>query len=653
MKKRFIPVVLIFLNAAAIGFADPAVTLSVQTDKTGPKISPTMWGIFFEDINFGADGGLYGELVKNRSFEFPQPLMGWTALQSSNAIAVLDQDPFDAASAHYLRLEAAEGQTCSVTNEGFRGIGVRAGASYRFSTYARTSSERGNLQIRLVGADGKELAQGRVSGIKHEWTKHTTTLKASATDPKARLELSVQGGPVKLDLDMVSLFPTQTWKGRPGGLRADLVQMLADLKPGFMRFPGGCIVEGHRLDTRYQWKTTIGKPEERRLILNRWNDEFKHRPAPDYYQSFGLGFFEFFQLCEDIGAEALPILNCGMACQFNSGELVPLDKLDPYIQDALDLIEFAKGAPTTVWGSQRAAMGHPAPFHMKLLGVGNEQWGPQYIERYTRFAEVLKATHPEIRLVSSAGPSPADDRFAFAWPKLRELHADIVDEHCYARPDWFLNNTARYDHYDRSGPKVFMGEYAAQSVKTVSPENRNDWGCALAEAAYMIGLEHNADEVIMASYAPLFGHVDAWQWTPNLIWFDNLRVYGTPNYYVQQLFSRNRGDVLLPFQLSGPTPIENGNPRFYASASRDTKTRDVILKVVNASPDAVPVRLTFPASSPSRKAKAIVLTGDSPLAENTLDEPRCVFPKEEVIPAGASQLDYTFAPSSLTVLRVP
>ena len=210
---------------------------------------------------------------------------------------------------------------------------------------------------------------------------------------------------------MVSLFPQKTWKNRPNGLRADLVQLLADLKPGFVRFPGGCIVEGRYLSTRYQWKTTIGKPEERKLIINRWNDEFKHRPAPDYFQSFGLGFFEYFQLCEDIGAEPLPILNCGMACQFNSGELVPLDQLDPYIQDALDLIEFANGPATSTWGAKRAEMGHPKPFNMKLLGVGNEQWGPQYIERYERFAKVLKAKHPEIKLISSAGPSPDDDRF--------------------------------------------------------------------------------------------------------------------------------------------------------------------------------------------------------------------------------------------------
>jgi alpha-L-arabinofuranosidase len=322
--------------------------------------------------------------------------------------------------------------------------------------------------------------------------------------------------------------------------------MLADMHPGFLRFPGGCIVEGRDLSNRYQWKKTLGPVEDRKLIMNRWNIEFRHRPTPDYFQSFGLGFFEFFQLCEDLGASPLPILNCGMACQFNTGQLVPMDQLDPYIQDMLDLIEFANGPTTSTWGAHRAEMGHPEPFNLKMIGVGNEQWGSQYIERYAAVAKVLKAKCPEISLVSAAGPSPADERFQFLWPKLRELHADIIDEHCYANPIWFLSNTHRYDQYDRKGPKVFMGEYAAQSVAIVSPNNRNNLECALAEAAYMTGLERNADVVRMASYAPLFANEEAWQWTPDLIWANSLHVYGTPNYYAQRLFMKNRGDVVLP-----------------------------------------------------------------------------------------------------------
>jgi alpha-L-arabinofuranosidase len=355
---------------------------------------------------------------------------------------------------------------------------------------------------------------------------------------------------------MVSLCPEKTWKNRPHGLRADLVQLLADLKPAFLRFPGGCIVEGEDLASRYQWKHTIGDLAERKLNVNRWNTVFRHRLTPDYFQSFGLGFYEFFLLAEDIGAEPLPILNCGMACQFQSGELVPLDELGPYIADALDLIEFANGPATSPWGARRAAMGHPAPFGMKLLGVGNEQWDFAYFERYEAFARVLKEKHPEIELISGTGPFPSDPKFRFAWPVLRALGAEIVDEHCYAMPDWFLRAATRYDSYPRSGPKVFMGEYAAQSVDITSPDNRNNLRCALAEAAFMTGLERNSDVVVMSSYAPLLGHEEAWQWRPNLIWFDNLNAYATPNYFVQQLFSQHRGDVVLPIKLTDSRPAD-------------------------------------------------------------------------------------------------
>jgi alpha-L-arabinofuranosidase len=528
-------------------------TIKVQVDKPGVKINPAMWGIFFEDINFGADGGLYAELVKNRAFEFPDPLMGWIKISPSNArgeISVRDGGPFAPANPHHVCLQSEGTAPFGISNEGFRGMGVRKGEAYHFSAQIRGATGSPVLLVQLYGADGSLLDSVPLGGFSSHWKKCTATLRPNNTDAKARLALLVEGKGV-VDLTMVSLFPEKTWKNRPGGLRADMVQMLADLKPGFLRFPGGCIVEGSVLERRYQWKNTIGPVEDRKLLINRWNYEFLHRPAPDYFQSFGLGFFEFFQLCEDIGTEPLPILNCGMACQFNSGELVPLDQLAPYIQDALDLIEFANGPAASPWGAKRAAMGHPEPFNLKMLGIGNEQWGPQYIERLALFSKALKEKHPEIALVSSAGPLPADDRFNFLWPKFRELKADIVDEHCYATPLWFLANSHRYDHYDRNGPKVFFGEYAAQSVAMVSTKNRNNLECALSEAAYLTGLERNADVVRMASYAPLFAHVEGWQWTPNLIWTDNLRVYGTPNYYVQQLFSLNRGDVVLPVTLAG------------------------------------------------------------------------------------------------------
>jgi alpha-L-arabinofuranosidase len=647
--------------SAALSFSAfaSAVTIEVQADRPGANINPAMWGIFFEDINFGADGGLYAELVKNRSFEFPDPLMGWSKLSPTLArgqLSIRDDHPFNPANPHYLRIESEAQAPIGVANEGFRGMGVRQGAAYDFSARMRKVNGSAALRIELYGSDGTLLDSVRLDDFSTNWTKQTAVLHPKDTDPKARLYLLIDGKG-GLDLDMVSLFPEKTWKNRPAGLRADMVQMLADLKPGFMRFPGGCVVEGSDLSRRYQWKKTLGPVEERPLLINRWNYEFLHRPAPDYFQSFGLGFFEFFQLCEDIGAQPLPILNCGMACQFNSAELCPLDQLDPFIQDALDLVEFANGPVTSEWGAKRAALGHAAPFKMRMMGIGNEQWGPQYVERYARFAKALKEKHPEISLIAAAGPSPDDDRFKFLWSKLRELRADIIDEHCYATPDWFLKNTHRYDNYDRNGPRVFMGEYAAQSDHTVSTKNRNDLECAIAEAAYLTGLERNAEVVRLASYAPLFAHADAWQWTPDLIWVNNLAVVATPNYYVQQLFSRNRGDQVLPtrIQVSPERASEPGStpPRFFASATRENAAGEIILKVVNAANSANDAEIRLDgASSVGPRARAIVLTSASAAAVNSFDQPNNVVPLESVIENASSHLNLTFPAHSLTVIRL-
>jgi alpha-L-arabinofuranosidase len=626
------------------------VTLTVEAGQPGVKINPAMWGIFFEDINFGADGGLYAELVKNRGFEFPDPMMGWIKITSNKGnggeLSILSEEPFDAANPHYLRIQSEGSAPFGVSNEGFRGMGVSKDETYDFSAQIRGVTGSPVLRLQLYGADGALLDAVALTNISSGWEKHIAALHPKDTDPKARLAIVLDGKGV-VDLDMVSLFPRHTWKNRPGGLRADMVQALADLHPGFLRFPGGCIVEGPVLSLRYQWKNTIGPAEDRPLLLNRWNTEFSHRPTPDYYQSFGLGFYEYFQLCEDIGAQPLPILNCGMACQFNTGELCPLDKLGPDIQDTLDLIEFANGPAASTWGAKRAAMGHPQPFHLKLLGIGNEQWGQQYIDRYTLFAKAIKARYPDIQLVSAAGPSPDDDRFKFAWSKLRELHADIVDEHCYANPSWFFENTHRYDNYDRNGPKVFFGEYAAQSVGVVSVKNRNNLECALAEAACMTGLERNGDVVYMASYAPLFANSEAWQWTPDLIWVNSLQLYRTPNYYVQQLFSLNHGDAALPVKLDAAS-----GAKLFASATRDNASGDIILKVVNGdpAPATVQVRLTG-AGKISSGAKLTVLAGQ-PGDENSFAEPQNISPRESVLNISGPAFQHEFPEDSFTILRM-
>jgi len=637
------------LLLTALTFSSSAATLTIQTGLPGARINPAMWGLFFEDINLGADGGLYAELVKNRSFEFPESMMGWSKISPSKArgtLAIRTENPFNAKNPHYLRMESEGKDLFGVSNEGFRGIGVRQGEAYHFSAQIRNVTGNARLRIELYSSNGALLDTVRIERLASEWTKRDIVLRPRLTDAKAKLYVLMDGAGT-VDLDMISLFPENTWKQRPGGLRADMVQILADMKPGFLRFPGGCIVEGSELDKRYQWKKTIGPIEERGLLINRWNYEFLHRPAPDYYQSFGLGFYEYFQLCEDLGAEPMPILSCGLACQFNSGEQCTPEQLDTYIQDAIDLIEFANGPSNSTWGAKRAAMGHPAPFNLKMIGIGNENWDQPYIDRYARFHSVLKKKHPEIQLISSAGPQPNDKRFHFAWPKLRELNADIVDEHCYDTPNWFFENANRFDSYDRKGPKVFFGEYAAQSDKVVSVLNRNNLECALAEAAFMTCMERNAEVVRLASYAPLFAHEEGWQWRPNLIWVDNLRSYGTPNYYVQQLFAHHRGDVVLPVKLDAAS-----GKKLYASATRDDATTEVIVKLVNGDTQAAALEVNLAgAGKVGAKARLLLLSGDL-RDENSFEQPRKVAPVPGELSVNAPRFTHTLPPNSLTVLRV-
>jgi len=629
----------------------PAI-ITVDAGHPGAEISPTMFGVFFEDINFGADGGLYPELIKNRSFEFDQELAGWHAIlpitpkgdlaATRGELILRTDEPLNATNPHYLRVHAYV-PGYGAWNSGYRGIGVKSGAEYRFSAYVRSS---GTKSIRATITDGThEIGSGTLTGFDGSWRRYETIIRANATVPHAQFNLYLDE-PGSVDLDMVSLYPVDTWGHRPNGLRKDLVQLLADMHPGFIRFPGGCIVEGRRLATRYQWKTTVGDIAARKTIVNRWNDEFDHRPTPDYFQSFGLGFYEYFQLAEDIGAAPLPILSCGMACQFNTGELAQIEDTKEYIQDALDLIEFANGPATSAWGKMRAEMGHPEPFHLSMIGVGNEQWGQPYVDRYKLFAAALKAKYPDIKLVVAAGPSPAGEQFDFLWSNWRAMNADIVDEHYYMSPEWFQNNSGRYDHYNRSGPKVFAGEYAAQTAGVARPDNHNNWEAAISEAAFMTGLERNADVVRMASYAPLFAHVDAWQWTPDAIWFDNLRSYGTPNYYVQRIFASNLGARVLP-----STP--QAQDHLYTTASLDERTHEIIVTVVNVSSASRATEIHLKGVTPSGTAEVITLASDDLKAENSLDHPENITLKNSTLEVKSAKIPVELKPYSVTVYRIP
>lgn len=629
--------------------------LEIDASNYQAEIAPTMYGIFFEDINFAADGGLYAELVKNRSFEFTLPKMGWLepnsdrhSYNSESGISMVVQQSIKATNTNFLRVQVTNAKGYELINEGFRGMGIKKNESYDFSISCANPLGITKIIAEIIDEDKKVIGSTSIEPRSGQWTSYETSFKASATVEKAQLRLRFEGKG-SIDIDFVSLFPQDTWKGRKKGLRKDLVRLIDDLNPGFLRFPGGCIVEGRTLERRYQWKKTVGPVADRTSLINRWNTEFNHRLTPDYFQSFGIGFFEYFQLAEDLGAAPLPILGCGMACQFNTGELVPMDELGPYIQDALDLIEFANGSKDTPWGKLRHVMGHPEPFNMKYIGIGNEQWGPEYIKRYKEFDKSIKAQYPEIIVVSGSGPFPDGDFFEYGWKELKELNAAIVDEHYYRSPEWFRANADRYDSYDRNGPKVFAGEYAAQSVAIASPENENNWDCALSEAAFMTGIERNADLVTMTSYAPLMAHTEGWQWKTDLIWFNNLTSYGTPSYYVQKMYGQNAGTQLLHTVLNGEKAI--GQENLYASAVFDEKTNEIIVKVVNTSTNTNKIKIDLKGRSVEPQIVTETLAYPELDAVNSIAFPSKISTKIAEQPWNTKTNRITLAAQSFTVIK--
>lgn len=642
MKKKLIG---ILLFSFAMGMQAQR-TMTVNVAKPVAEIQPEMYGIFFEDINFGADGGLYGELIKNRSFEFPQPFTGWVPFGD---VKILNENPCFERNPHYARItENGQLSRAGLDNEGFKGIGLKQEEEYRFSVYARTLEEKPmKISVELVNSNGENRLVKEVTITGKDWNKSTVILKSPFTDAHSRLRMVLLTlGSV--DVDHISLFPVRTWKGRENGLRADLAQALYDLNPGVFRFPGGCIVEGTDLETRYQWKHTVGPVENRPLNINRWNYTFRHKFFPDYYQSYGLGFYEYFLLSEDIGAEPLPVLSCGLACQFEGNSAVPLDEMSPYVQDALDLIEFANGPVTSTWGKLRAEMGHPEPFHLKMIGIGNEQWGTVYPERLELFVKAIRAKYPEIKIVGSSGPSAGGKEFDYLWPEMKRIGVDLVDEHYYMAPDWFFDNAARYDNYDRKGPKVFAGEYASHDHST---GKANNFLSALSEAAFMTGLERNADVVHLATYAPLFAHVDAWQWNPDLIWFDNLKVMRTPNYYVQQMYGMNAGTHVLSLLMDGQ-PV-TGQDKLYATAALDQNTGEVILKIVNAASEAAQTQLNIAGLGKKRivSGKQIYLHSDDLKTTNTM-EYESIVPRVRPFTISGKEIELDLPAYSFTVYRL-
>ncbi|WP_442482613.1 family 43 glycosylhydrolase [Aeoliella sp. SH292] len=639
------------LKQAAAGATDSnaprEVIVEIDLKQRGKPISEDLFGIFFEDLNYAADGGLYAELVENRSFEYSAADRdGWHSLtawslkerEGGQGSAVVESNQsLHANNPSYAVISKRnpEGEVC-LENGGFGGIAVEEGAKYVVRLFARqVASEGGPIEVRLESASGEVLASAKLDSITSGWQQYEAELVPKSPHADAKLVVAVRGRG-RVAVDMVSLFPRDTFRGRENGLRKDIAQSISDLKPKFVRFPGGCLVHGDGIDNMYRWQDTIGPVHERKGQRNIWR----------YHQSVGLGYFEYFQFCEDIGAKPLPVVSAGVSCQ-NSGasktglwgqgqQAIPLDAMPEYIDEVLDLIEYANGSVDSEWGAKRAAAGHPEPFGLEYLGVGNEDHiTPDFADRFRRIRDAIAEKHPEITLIGTVGPFSEGEDFEKGWELTRLLKLAMVDEHYYRTPDWFLQNLTRYDGYDRSESKVYLGEFAAHE-----PDRRSTLQAALAEAAYMTHLERNGDVVSMSSYAPLLGKVGSTQWDPNLIYFTNTEVHPTISYYVQQMFSANSGDEYLATE--SPLPM---------SVVRDSSTGDVVVKIVNNGPSSVPVAFKLAGTQTFQPiARCTTLTG-APLDANPKDAAAIVWPTESKLKCGAT-IEHRVPAYSLTVIRL-
>lgn len=569
------------------------ITVDITDTK---KISDKLIGIFFEDINYAADGGLYAELIQNRDFEYSQAdVKGgnkeWTARYAwklegdGGSWEIADAEPVHPNNAHYALLEVQEPGAVTLMNEGFDGIVVRKGEKYDFSMFVRLmEGKAGKFEVTLE-QDGKVVAKTSIGAPKKDWKKMKAVLKADADADRAVLRVTPTTSG-KVAMDMISLFPEKTFKGRENGLRADLAQALADLKPKFMRFPGGCVAHGDGLHNIYNWKETIGPLESRKPQRNLWG----------YHQTKGLGYYEYFQFCEDIGCEPLPVLAAGVSCQ-NSSDCgagqqggIPMEQMPQYIQDVLDLIEWANGdAKATEWGKRRAEQGHPEPFNLKYIGIGNEDLvSKTFTERYLMIIKAVKEKYPDITVCGTAGPWCEGSDYEAGWRLAKDYHIDMIDEHYYQSPGWFIYHQNYYDQYDRNGSKVYLGEYAAHA-----PGRPNDIETALSEALHICNLERNGDVVAMSSYAPLLAKEGHTQWNPDMIYFNNKEVKPTVGYFVQKLCGNYSGDEYMASTLSVNENRKGVRERLAVSTVRDSKTGKVYIKMVNLLNHPVKGRLSF------------------------------------------------------------
>lgn len=635
------------------------------TKKLGKPINRDMIGLFFEDINYGLDGGLHAEMIENRSFEFVETtgdrdnykavydgLYGWSPYPTEENVSlkIRTDKPLNDVNPHYLEV-TAEKKNRGFSNKAYDGVYLKKEIDYSVSFYAKSSKYDGDVEV-IVVKDGRILAKASVEYISRKWTLYRAKLRSSEDVAGGTfvIRLKKKG---TVSFDFISMIPEDAVMGL---FRRDLTELLKDMKPGFLRFPGGCVVEGNTIENRYRWKKSIGAPEERKANWNRWavqcNSEdngFRSRYS-HYNQTLGIGFYEYFLLCEYLGAKPLPVMNVGLACQFMSEEMVSADdpKFKEYVDDILDLIEFANGSEDSEWGAVRTKMGHREPFELELIGVGNEQWETERADFFKRYDIIEKAVHekwPDIKLIGSAGPDVSSGRYTAAWnfykerSKKNSSHVYAVDEHYYVKPEWMLNNTGFYDNYPRD-IKVFAGEYAAHHAYGMNRPELNDWNAALAEAAFMTGLERNGDVVAFASYAPLFARLGYAQWSPNMIWFNSEGAYGTPSYYVQKLYSTEMGTNISETECEG-----NEIPY---SVTYDKNENTLIIKLVNPIDKSVTVNIET-CGKVKNEVEVLIMQGQD-FDINTIDARQLIAPVKNAIESD-KLLSYEVGSKSFHVIK--
>ena len=619
------------------------ITINGQERK---EISNELIGIFFEDISYGADGGLYGELIQNRDFEYSSAdrggwhsLTAWELKGEGSEITVGTDRPIHINNTHYATLHT-ERLGATLENWGYDGIALKSGDLYDFSIKARKNSkDSGNIKllVSLVNDNNEVLAEKNITVSETNWRTFNIALKATQDADKARLVITPQSTGT-IDMDMISLFPRKTFKNRKNGLRADLAQVIADMKPKFVRFPGGCAAHGNGLDNMYLWKRSIGKLEERQHMPNIWN----------YHQTLGLGYYEYFLFCEDIGAEPLPVIPAAVPCQNSShgghGQQggVPMEEMEAFIQDIFDLIEWANGdAKTTKWGRIRAEAGHPKPFNLKYIGIGNEDLiSNTFTERFNMIFDAIREKHPEIIICGTVGPFYEGSDYEWGWKLAKEKDIPMVDEHYYVSPGWYIHNQDYYDHYDRNASEVYLGEYACHVHS-----RHNNIETALCEALHLTNVERNADIVRMTSYAPLLARHGHTNWNPDMIYFNSSRIDLTPGYYTQKIFGNNSGDQYITSRLIVDNHRDDIRKRVSTSTVYDSSTGDLIIKLVNLLPTSINTTVTInDFTLTANTAKCTVLSG-KPTDRNAV-------PTESDIDV-APQFDYEMPAYSFTTIRIP